>query len=119
MWTIDDFDGKVLVQYLRKKDKFIPVLNKKLDGPDVKINFIKGEKQGVVVAIGNGIIGWSMCDPADVFSKTKGIHIALERANYASTLSVDELTEFYSKVPQSLEVIAIEMLQRSFSYFKD
>lgn len=82
MLTINDFDDKVIIKYYRDKYR---------------------NPKGVVVAISNGILGWSLCSKLDTFNKKKGLGIALSRALRAEQLNRNERElVFYSKVPFSL-----------------
>ena len=122
MWTVEDFGGNVLVHYLRKKDKVVPVIRHKMDGgvdgmyADLFVE--KGQRIGVVVAIGPGILGWSLCDSADVFDRDKGLHIALGRAVHAEIIEPITRINFYATVPDSLLDICKAMMIRSLQYFK-
>lgn len=117
MLTTNDFDNKVILEYYRDN---------------------QGNPRGVVVAIGPGIIGWSLCSKYDVFTKEQAKNIALHRAVKAQTLSTliedfklydedgnctDELTcskrdLFYEALPQSLFNTFDKVLQRSYIYYK-
>lgn len=130
MLTLKDFGGKVLVSYFYEQDKMVPVIEHTLAGPIAKIEVIKGKKRGVIVSIGNGIIGWALCNTKDhwspkggwcqpdVFDKAKGIDLALQRAKIASKLTYRERLSFYSKVPFTLKPLFDEMNTRSQKYFQ-
>ena len=94
-------DGKFFFEYYRKKNKNL---------------------KGVVMAIDHGIIGWSMCDPKDQFSKHEALRIAFERAKKSHRLfnegSDEKLVEYYSKIPRSMIDLAIKILKRSEAYYK-
>lgn len=76
--------------------------------------------KGVVVAIDKGIIGWSMCDPKDVFSKEQALKIAYGRAEKALELKgTEKISEFYHTVPRSLHSLFDKIFERSVKYFKD
>ena len=126
MLKVSDFDGEVLLQYYRKKDTFVPYLvygEKDEQGRQkisAEVRTQRGDKQGVVVAIGKGVIGWSLCDEFDFFDKAKGIHIALGRAMHAKFfLDLEERSLYYENIPQSLEYLADDLYNRSMLYFKD
>lgn len=98
---LSDFNGQVLVQYKRKSNK---------------------QLKGVVVAIGAGIIGWSLCDNKDIFKKDKAIDIALRRALAAKAKLEEGSSNFwncYDKIPQSLFEILEKIEERSDKYFKE
>ena len=129
--TVKDFDGRVLVSYLYEKDKCVPVLKKKEDGTIyAEVKIVKGKRKGVVVSIGEGIIGWSLCktnttinhdfyiEKGDVFDKEVGIDKALRRAILAAGMRVSERASFYSTIHFSLAGLYEEMDERSRKYFK-
>ena len=141
MLTLKDYK-KALVSYYRNPDKFgaklITYQSMDTDGspitiPQAVLTYEKGKKKGVLVAIGPGIIGWSLCNtkehdleiipgveitvPGDVFDKEKGLSIALMRADIASTLSSKERKSFYQKVPFTLSNLFESVDERSERYF--
>lgn len=118
MLTLKDFDGKVLVSYLYSPDKLVPKISYKMWGPIAELETIKGKKRGIVVAIGNGIIGWSLCNSEDEFDKAKGLDLALKRAKIAAQLNYRERRSFYQKVPFSLKELFDTMDIRSQKYFQ-
>jgi hypothetical protein len=113
--TLKDFD-KVLIEYKRKKDKVIPYLQKTPLGVIPSYYIRKGDIYGMVVAIGPGIIGWSLCDKKDTFNKELGLDLALRRARIASNLSFRGRNSLYSKVPFTLNEIFLNMEVRSEKY---
>lgn len=133
MLTLKDYK-KVLVSYYRKPDKYgaklITYQSVDTDGspitvPQAILTYEKGEKKGVLVAIGPGIIGWSLCNTGagcywklDVFDKELGLHIALSRAEAVSKMSAVERTEYYDTVPSSIQEKFAEMVDRSYKYFQ-
>lgn len=134
MLTIKDFEH-VLVSYFSKPDKLVAKINMKkdVDGNPVPVPCLevkKGEKKGVLVAIGPGIIGWSKCNTsegynaygeyhyADDFDRARGLDIALGRAQRAALLDPTEREMFYSKVPHSMEEAFEEIKGRSYAYFQ-
>ena len=133
MLTLKDFK-KVLVSYYRKPDKYATKLiiyqGIDTDGssiaiPQAILTYEKGEKKGVLVAIGPGIIGWSLCNTGagcywklDVFDKELGLHIALSRAEAVSKMSTIEKAEYYENIPSSLQEKFAEMVDRSYKYFQ-
>lgn len=133
MLTLKDYK-KVLVSYYRNPDKFgaklITYQSMDTDGspitiPQAVLTYKKGEKKGVLVAIGPGIIGWSLCNnnaefywKRDVFDKELGLHIALSRAEAVSKMSVNERIEYYENVPSSMQEKFAEMADRSYKYFQ-
>lgn len=96
MQTVNNFEH-VLIHYKRTKD---------------------GTPKGVVVAIGAGKLGWSLCKSPDVFNKKKGLSIALDRAVKASQMILFDRLAFYEKCPFTLEEEFFKMKSRSFQYFK-
>lgn len=118
MLKLNEFN-KVLVEFLREDDKFIAVLDTNSLGiPMAHVQKITGKRIGVVVATGDGILGWSLCNSKDEFDKEKGLSIALSRAHYAGSLSIRGREELYQKVPFSMEKLFNKMLERSSRYFK-
>ena len=118
MLKLNEFN-KVLVEFLREDDKFIAVLDTNPLGiPMTRVQKITGKRIGVVVATGDGILGWSLCNSKDEFDKEKGLSIALSRAHYAGSLSIRGREELYQKVPFSMEKLFNKMLERSSRYFK-
>lgn len=116
MLTTKNFENKVILEYYRDS---------------------KGNPQGVVVAIGPGILGWSLCSKFDTFTKEQGKNIALHRAVKARNLSdlkkiyettdedgdileysSSEREEFYVTVPDSLVATWNKIMQRSYIYYK-
>lgn len=93
----DLFEGKVLVQYLRNS---------------------KRQPKGVVVAIGAGIVGWSLCSKHDTYNREHGLMIAHRRAVKARVLTTKELIEYYEKSPDSIKELIGIVGERSFVYFK-
>ena len=118
MLKLNEFN-KVLVEFLREDDKFIAVLDTNSLGiPMAYVQKITGKRIGVVVATGDGVLGWSLCNSKDEFDKEKGLSIALSRAHYAGSLSIRGREELYQKVPFSMEKLFNKMLERSSRYFK-
>ena len=107
MLSEKDFDGKVLVEYYRDR---------------------KGNPRGVVVSIGPGIVGWSLCSKLDVFTKEQAKNIAFHRAVKAGTLNPEETVvneeitskreEFYLGLPDTLVEKFNKIYERSYLYFK-
>lgn len=97
MLTTNDFNGKVLVEYKRDEHR---------------------NPCGVLVSIGPGIIGWSLCSKHDTFTKRQALNIALSRASKMEKASRTEKTEYYENMPYSLQQLAIKMIERSYAYFK-
>ena len=118
MLKLNEFN-KVLVEFLREDDKFIAVLDTNSLGiPMAYVQKITGKRIGVVVAIGDGVLGWSLCNSKDEFNKEKGVSIALHRAHYAGSLSIRGREEIYQKVPDSLIELFEKVSERSSRYFK-
>ena len=97
MLTLDCFENKVLVQYERNS-KRVP--------------------KGVIVAIGPGIVGWSLCNKKDTFVRAKGLNIALRRAASIQFATEESKDIFYEKCPETLEESVRKMINRSLIYFK-
>jgi hypothetical protein len=75
--------------------------------------YVKNRKEqlvGCVVAVGNGEIGWSMCNfsQGDTFSKQRALDIALGRAYIGSQ----------KEIPHTLRKDFEYMKERSVRYFK-
>lgn len=137
MLTLKDFP-QALVTYHRKPTKYTSkvVYNEMKDEngfsytvPTAVIDRVRGEKKGVLVAIGPGIVGWSMCkeptryfsdlyDDGDKFDKAIGMHIAFSRAIKAKELSTYDREMLYDNVPTTLQPAFAEMVDRSFKYFQ-
>ena len=133
MLTLKDYK-KALVSYYRNPDKFgaklITYQSMDTDGspitiPQAVLTYEKGKKKGVLVAIGPGIVGWSLCNTnagyyweKDVFDKKLGLHIALSRAETVSKMSGTEKIEYYENVPSSMQEKFAEMVDRSYKYFQ-
>lgn len=118
MLELKDFDGKVLVSYLREPDTYVSVLDWTILGPSSHVELEKGAIRGVVVALDKDIIGWSLCSKRDVFNKKIGLSIALNRAVKASSMTAYERVYFYNSIPFSLDELTGEMIMRSEEYFK-
>ena len=106
-----DFEGKALIQYYREKAVEVIIENDKTG--ELELTLCKGAPRGVMMALENGIIGWSLCNKLDTFNREKGLDIAYRRA-----LKSMEDPEYDLKVPQSLQNLAEEMLCRSSIYYK-
>lgn len=120
MLTLKDF-SRVLVSYYKRPNKLVAKVTypKLSDFASARLELIKGEKKGVLVAIGPGIIGWSLCNNKEPqFRKDIGLAIALSRAEAVSKLTLFEREDFYSKVPFTLQYAFDEMMERSFLYFQ-
>lgn len=109
--TFKDFKGKALIQYYREKSGEALIENAKTG--ELELVSTKGAPRGVLMALENGIIGWSLCSKLDTFDRDKGLNIAFRRA-----LKSMEDPEYDLKVPQSLQNLAEEMLYRSSIYYK-
>ena len=140
MLTLKNFD-RVLVSYLYEPDeivakvKYVPEPVAEGEEPTGKmvptavLETIKGQKKGVVVALGAGILGWSLCNTSegyipgkgyhsgDVFDKEKGLSLALTRANIAATLNPVNRESFYDKVPQTILDLFEQVEFRAEKYF--
>jgi hypothetical protein len=118
--TLDDF-GKVLVSYLYEPDQLQAVIEYGKWEPRAVLETVKGKRKGVVVAVGSGILGWSLCctSKGDVFDKGKALNIALQRADLASAMDHSERLNFYEKVPFSIIDLFEEMELRSEKYFNN
>lgn len=128
MLTLESFNNKVLISYLKDDDKLKAVIDRTGEEPVAKIVTVNGRRRGVVVAIGANILGWSLCSSkrtwvigvgyvVDTFDPEKGLGIALARADFASTLHQAERELYYEKVPFSLKELLMDMKVRSEKYF--
>lgn len=95
--TINDFNGKVLVEYKRDKNR---------------------TPYGVVVAIGPDMVGWSLCNKKDKFTKAEGLHFALYRALAIKECTVNYKIRAYEDCPTTLRKQFDRMIERSLLYFK-
>jgi len=95
---LSDVNGKVLIEYKRKSRR---------------------RPTATMVAIGPGIIGWSICDNRDTFNKKIGLRIALERANKAYEMDLDEFEDYLKAIPSTLQSLAAKIIDRSFLYYKN
>lgn len=127
MLTLENFD-KVLISYLKEDDKLRAVIDRTGEEPVAKLVTVNGKRRGVVVAVGAGVLGWSLCSSktfwvptlgyvTDNFDQEKGLGIALARADFASTLDQSERELYYEKVPFSLKEIFEKVKFRSEKYF--
>jgi len=117
---LEDVGSKVLVEYYREKEKHVPVLIQIEDDVYERNSIvIKGKPIGVVIAIAPGVIGWSLCNNDDVFSKEKAIDLALSRAFLAENMNHEVRNKFYAKIPRSLDKLFAKMDERSQLYFND
>ena len=79
----------------------------------------RGEKRGVVVAIGKNDssgrayvrIGWSLCNKKDIFDKERGMSIACGRAIKSKT------NEFCIGIPHTAINPIGKMVERAIRYF--
>lgn len=78
--------------------------------------------RGVVIAIDDDVLGWSLCHKNDKFSKEEGLKRAYKRARLAFRLknefNVRVIQRFYSRVPQTLKTVFAQQKARSNKYFK-
>lgn len=118
MLTLQSVEGKVLVEYVREEDKKTPILVLTNEGLVNSVMIEKGKVKGMVIAIGDGIIGWSLCNKKDTFNKEIAIDIAMKRALVAKGLSLKSRSSFYSRLPFSLNEAFNKMEERSEKYFK-
>ena len=138
MLTLKDFP-QALITYYRKPNKYTAkvVYNEVADDfgnlvsiPTAVLDCVRGERKGVLVAIGPGIVGWSMCkEPVlllspyrfregDDFNKALGLHIALTRAIKVKAMSTWDKQEFYDSIPTTMQPAFKEMMDRSYKYFQ-
>jgi hypothetical protein len=78
----------------------------------------QGHPIGVVIAIQRNIVGWSLCNKLDVYSKTKAFAYALGKAAVAGALNKKDRKEFYKECPNSVKDLVKKMRNRSKAYFK-
>lgn len=65
--------------------------NKREEDRSMLVKYVRNDKRakiGVVVAIGKGQVGWSMCHRLDKFDKAKAIKIAKGRADRGSNVTL-------------------------------
>lgn len=78
--------------------------------------------RGVVVALDNNILGWSLCHKNDRFDKGEGLRMAYEKAMLAFRLNkkvgAKVLPKLYSRVPRTLKDVFDKHQKRSQLYFK-
>ena len=79
----------------------------------------KIQKVGVLVSIGYGIIGWSLCHQYDKFDKDMAIHIAISRAEKAIEMSPSERELYYERIPRSIRKKFLKMCERSLKYYSE
>jgi hypothetical protein len=136
--TLKDFDGKVLVSYLKEDDRLQSAIDYRCEGgPKAILEVVKGERIGVVVALGAGVFGWSLCNkkdqlvpvaetsgeivvisvPGDTFDKAIGLDKALQRAKIAQSLDAENRVSFYKKVPYTLSNLFEQMTERAEIYY--
>lgn len=86
-------------------------------GTPVLVKFIHdkatGRRRGVIVATGNGKVGWSLCnfDEGDVYNEEKALNIAAGRSFAVMGLEVPKYYPLYKDY--------LEMVNRSQRYFKE
>ena len=118
MLKLSDFE-KPLVAYKRKPSKMKAYVSISEDGTEYipKLQYVKGEIRGIVVSLGYGIIGWSLCNKKDHFDFKLGMDKALNRALIAATLSDRNRSSFYLKVPTTLLQLFQDMEERSMHFY--
>jgi hypothetical protein len=83
-----------------------------------KSNTKKGKVIGIMIAFAeddNLYVGWSLCNPLDRFSKTRGMKIAVDRA-FKWTYRGDS----WESIPPSVEEILLKFInKRALLYFND
>lgn len=120
MKTLKEFE-KPLVSYIYNPGELVAYIDYKLSGPVARIKENPAEKKGILIAIGPGIVGWSLCRSGkifDKFNKEVGIDIALKKAVIASKLTTLQRDSFYGKVPRSISEEFERMMERSYKYYK-
>ena len=111
-------DSGVLVQYKRGKSQLTSYISTTEDGrKEAKLHKVKGKIRGVVVAIGPGIIGWSLCSKKDEYNHELGIHIALRRASI-NEVSGESIETLINKIPSTLHEEVLQIYERSLKYFQ-
>lgn len=92
---------KMIYEYLRYKD---------------------GRLRGVVVAIDNRAVGWSLCNKKDKFNKDIALFLAKERAlklhKFFLNQDFDDMYEYFIEIPDCILDLFIKMTHRSIKYFK-
>jgi len=112
MLSLKDFP-KVLLEYVRTPDYLDARVRITPLGATSYLVNVPGKRIGVIVATEEGVLGWSLCCKRDVFDKKLGIHIALNRASIAKSLSKKDRESYYEMVPQSIKLQFDYMLERS------
>lgn len=118
--------GKVLLQYINTPDKVTAYVDYSTGIPVAKLKVVKGKRIGVVVSVGHGIMGWSLCNETkeiegkkDVYNQKLAMKIALNRANHAAYLEEDDLEDYYeNNLPYSIGDTFMRVYQRSLKYFQ-
>jgi len=100
-----------------------------------------GHRKGVVCAIGNGKVGWSLCnekgygtEEGDKFNKKLALEMAEGRAKEYGNIEkytlcccaeddddyafVNKVTDRYTSIPNSIEKLFKKMIERSSRYYK-
>jgi len=96
---------KILVQYVRKQGR-----KELLEDGTVKLH--RGKPVGIVVAVGKGKIGWSLCNKTDRWDKEVGKSLAIGRA------IDDGRTEIELRlIPSTVFPLYLDMVRRSEKYF--
>ena len=113
-------EEKILVEYLYESDKAVAKLMFDPWGePHAYVDYVKGKKIGVCVAIGASIMGWSLCNKLDKYDNALALKIAKSRAKFVASLKPDELEDYYEdNVPVSMGELILKMNARSIKYFK-
>lgn len=118
MLKLSDFE-KPLVAYKRKPSKIKAYVGISENGTEYvpKLQYVKGEIIGIVVSLGYGIIGWSLCNKKDCFNFELGMDKALKRALIAASLNNRNRSSFYANVPTTLIQLFQDMEERSMYFY--
>lgn len=123
-----------LIEYIRTPKKTVAKIKNTKSGKVPYLTEIGGNPIGVIVAIGPGMVGYSVCNTAskfdyaeigdvklirlaeapDDFSKEVAFDIALSRAEMSPT----ERLEFLKETPLKIKKRVDKMVERSYAYYK-
>lgn len=108
-------ENNMLVHYVHTPPKYeAKVAHKNRDIKDAVLVDVGSKRIGVIVAIGPGEIGWSLCNPLDKFDKKYGKQVAVARAEGYR----ENYEELLAKAPEKIREEIKCMYNRSLNYFK-
>ena len=102
--TLKDFDSKVLVSYLKEDDRLQSAIDYRCEGgPKAILEVVKGERLGVVVALGAGVFGWSLCNKKEqLVSVLDGVFVS--EGQIIVEGYEDEMIYIYNSVGQCISI---------------